>query len=181
MSGQAHVDVRPCAPADAEALALVGRASFLGTFAGVLDGRDILAHCESRHAPEAYRRWPAGPGCAAWLAAAAPGGAAVGDLVLSPASLPLEDRREDDLEVKRVYLLHRFQGGGLGRRLMDAAVAHPRGAGSRRLRLGVRARNRAAIRFCQRFGNRAAGSRRFRAGDTAYEDTILAFDLQEHG
>jgi hypothetical protein len=37
--------------------------------------------------------------------------------------LPLPDLREDDLEVKRIYLLHRAQGTGIGVRLMKEAVA----------------------------------------------------------
>lgn len=175
------VDIRVCTPADAGALALVGRASFLETFAGVLDGGDVLAHCESQHAPEIYGRWMSDPRCAVWMAIAQPGGAPVGYLVLAPASLPLDELHGDDLEVKRIYLLHRFHGGGVGRRLMASAAEHARRAGCRRLLLGVYARNHDAIRFYERFGYRAIGRRLFEVGSTAYEDAILALDLQENG
>ncbi len=41
--------VRPCTAADAETLALVGAATFLQTFAGVLDGAAVVAHCAAAH------------------------------------------------------------------------------------------------------------------------------------
>ena len=44
--------IRSCTPADAQALALVGAATFLETFAGVLDGQAIVAHCEQAHDPD---------------------------------------------------------------------------------------------------------------------------------
>ena len=51
------VVVREAGPGDAERLAAVGRATFLETFAGILDGADILAHCGQEHAPSLYADW----------------------------------------------------------------------------------------------------------------------------
>src|SRR5438094_3659888 len=117
------VRVRPCRPGDEQALALIGQATFLESYAGVRSGANILAHCAKQHSPEIYRAWLADPRVRTWIAEMEPGQAPIGYLVLAPANLPLADLRDDDLEIKRIYLLHRVQGTGLGKRLMDEAIA----------------------------------------------------------
>lgn len=174
----AAVSLRRCGADDARALALVGRATFLETFAGVLDGPDIERHCARQHTAALYARWLAQADTRLWLAEAEPGHAPVGYLAMCPSTLPLDGARADDLEIKRIYLLHRFQGGGLGRRLMEQALADAHGRTGRVL-LGVYAGNATAQAFYARMGFRQVGSRRFRVGSRGYDDCILALDLPQ--
>ncbi|HTW75972.1 MAG TPA: GNAT family N-acetyltransferase [Steroidobacteraceae bacterium] len=169
--------IRPCAPGDEAALALLGQASFLEAFAGTLRGSDILRHCERMHAPQVYRDWLRDPAMHLWIAEVTQGAAPVGYCVLAPADLPLPDLGEADAEVKRVYLLHRFQGLGLGRRLMDTAREQARALGRRRLLLGVYGQNHAAIGFYESLGYRPVGTRVFRVGESDCQDLILALAL----
>ncbi len=172
------IHIRPCAAGDEHALALVGQASFLETFAGILEGHDIVAHCVQQHSSEVYRAWLQDTSVKIWIAGVAPGEAPVGYLVLAPPSnLPGADPREDDLEVKRIYLLERYRGSGLGRRLMSEAIGEARRRGARRLLLGVYGRNETAIGFYERLGFVHAGVRRFRVGAATYDDVILALAL----
>lgn len=169
--------IRPCVPADEAALALLGQASFLEAFAGTLRSADILEHCAHKHSREVYRSWLADARIDIWIAHAQQGGAAVGYLVMAPptsAELPLTDLNEHDAEIKRIYLLHRFQGLGLGAGLMLAAHERALQRGARRLVLGVYAGNRAAIAFYEAQGFRSVGRRTFRVGVTDCEDLILA-------
>lgn len=179
MSGGSAVEtrVRRAVAADADALAAVGAASFLETFAGVLEGADILAHCARQHAGPVYADWLGRTDTALWLAETGHGAAPVGYAVLTPAALPLPDPRADDLELKRIYLLHRFHGGGLGARLLRAAVEEARVRGARRLALGVYAGNERAQEFYRRAGFRAVGERRFQVGERHYEDAVMALEL----
>lgn len=179
MGGQsgAGITIRPCAPGDEQALALVGQATFLEAFAGILDGADVIAHCQRQHDAQLYRDWLALPAMRLWLAEATPGGAPVGYLVLSPASLPLAEPRANDLEIKRIYLLHRFQGQHVGQRLMQAALAQARASGAGRVLLGVYAENHAALAFYARCGFAQLGRRTFRVGRTDYQDVILGVSL----
>lgn len=156
---------------------MVGQASFLEAFAGGIDGRDIIAHCLKQHAVEKYRDWLSDGHTAIWLAEAAPGGAPVGYLVLTTPDLPLPDLGPRDLEVKRVYLLNRFQGGGIGARLMEAAREAARARGVPRLLLGVYSQNAKAIGFYERLGYRQVGTRPFRVGASTYHDFILALEV----
>jgi len=171
------ITVRSCMKGDEQALALVGQATFLETFAGILDGADVIAHCQRQHDVQLYRDWLALPAMRLWLAEATPGGAPVGYLVLSPASLPVPDPRPDDLEIKRIYLLHRFQGQRVGQRLMQAALAQARASGAGRVLLGVYAENRDALAFYARCGFAQLGRRTFRVGRTDYQDVILGIGL----
>lgn len=179
--GQAMNDAgqtRACVAGDESALALVGAATFLETFAGVLDGAAVLAHCAAEHSAAFYREWIDAPRSAAWLATVAPGGAPVGYAVLAPSGLPVATPRDGDLELKRIYLLHRFQGSGLGRRLLDAATAAARALDAGRLLLGVYAGNTAAQAFYLRKGFvRTGDTRLFRVGGQDYADVIFARDL----
>jgi ribosomal protein S18 acetylase RimI-like enzyme len=165
-------------PGDEPALALVGQAAFLEAFAGVIHGGDIVEHCLRQHSAEKYRAWLADPHTLIWLAETEPGLAPVGYLVLTTPDLPLPDVRPGELEIKRIYLLHRFQGLGIGRRLMDAAREHAKAAGCPRLLLGVYAQNTAAIAFYQSLGYVPVGTRDFKVGTNTYHDLILALPFR---
>ena len=168
--------VRPCAPGDEAALALVGQATFLETFAGILGGEDIVAHCTRAHAADLYRKWISDPEYALWLAESQPGNAPVGYMVVAPPQLPLPNTA-GDLELKRIYLLGKFQGGGIGGRLVSTAIAHAAAAGARRLLLGVYAHNTPAIGFYERLGFSRIGNRKFNVGGTDYDDDIMGMTL----
>lgn len=168
------VAIRPATGADAGRLALVGAATFLETFAGTLDGDAIVAHCARVHAAAAYAEALAG-GARAWLAEAAPGAAPVGFALLAAPDLP--GAAPGDLELKRIYLLSRWQGGGTGAALLAAATDAARAAGAPRLLLGVFAGNARARAFYGRHGFRPVGERRFAVSGRAYDDVVLARPL----
>jgi ribosomal protein S18 acetylase RimI-like enzyme len=173
------ITIRRCGDGDEVALSIVGQASFLDTFAGILSGKDILGHCVRQHSSEKYAGWLRDGESAVWIAEVEPGQAPVGYLVLTKPDLPLADISPDDAEVKRVYLLSRFRGAGLGRRLMLEAEANARTRGVSRLLLGVYSGNNAAISFYERLGYKRVGERSFNVGDNIYHDFILAMPLDK--
>ena len=171
------VGIRRCGPDDAARLSAVGSATFLETFAGVIDGDDILAHCAHQHAQQRYAAWLADAHYVFWLAEAQSGRAPVGFSMLSPPDLSSVATHDDDLELKRIYLLHRFHGGGHGAALMRVAIDEARARGAGRLLLGVYAENARALAFYARNGFVPIGERKFRVGGTDYYDLVLALDL----
>lgn len=170
------VALRPCVAGDEHALALVGAATFLETYAGLVAGPDLVAHTRLQHAPSVYAAWLADGQARLWLATVEPGGAPVGYLVLTQPDLPVETR-PGDFEVKRIYLLGRCRGGGAGKRLMDAAADHVQACGGGRLLLGVYRRNAAALAFYARYGFAQVGTRRFQVGGQQYEDHVLGYEV----
>lgn len=167
------ISVRRARAEDAPRLALVGAATFLESYAHLLPVDDILAHVGRQHVAEVYARWLGDPACGCWIAEHAPGAAPVGYLVATPPDLPLADLGPADWEIRRIYLLHRFQKGGLGRRLMEEVALDARERGIRRLLLGVYSQNPEALDFYARMGFTQAGTRSFRVGANDYHDFIL--------
>jgi ribosomal protein S18 acetylase RimI-like enzyme len=158
--------------ADAERLALIGGATFLETFAGLLEGDAIVAHCAREHGVEAYRALLGHDESAGWIAEAEIGGAPVGyALVTAPK---LAQARPDDLELKRIYSFSRMHGSGVGTALMERAIDHAMHAGAARLLLGVFIGNQRALAFYRRHGFEKIGERRFRVGNQDCEDVVLA-------
>ncbi|MFN3515157.1 MAG: GNAT family N-acetyltransferase [Phenylobacterium sp.] len=170
------IRIRRCEAGDEQALALVGAATFLETYAGVLPGADILAHCRTEHSEGLYADWLTRRGYSLWLAEAEEGGAPVGYAALTPPDLPVPTG-EKDIELKRIYLLNRFHGSGLGARLMTTAMDKAAKTGFTRMLLGVFGGNSRAIAFYARQGYAEAGVRKFRVGSNEYDDLVLARPL----
>jgi diamine N-acetyltransferase len=167
--------VRPARAEDAEALALVAQATFLETFAGILDGAHILAHCREQHAPAVYRSWLQRSDVDLWLAETASGRSPIGYAVLDAASsLPVANPSPRDAELKRIYLLSRFQGTGIGADLMQAAFTAAGRRGATRVLLGVYQHNARAVSFYRKMGFQVVGRRQFQVGAGVYDDLVFA-------
>ena len=171
------VTIRKADRGDAARLALVGAATFLDTFAGVIRGDDIVAHCRSAHAPALYEALLTSQGASAWLAEAVEGAAPVGYALLMQPELPVRDPQPDDMELKRIYVLSRFHGTEVGSRLMNAAAEEAIRRGAHRLLLGVYAQNQCALAFYAKHGFSKIGERQFQVGANTYGDDILARPL----
>jgi ribosomal protein S18 acetylase RimI-like enzyme len=171
------VIVRPAGLGDKHRLAAVGAATFLESYAGTLTGDDILAHCAVHHAATLYEDWLISGEVRMWLAEASEGRAPVGYIVMSPPDLPPSSVRPGDTEIRRIYVLHRFQGEGVGWSLMTTALDAARRTGKKRALVGVYGRNESAIAFYKRVGFTVIGERKFQVGTTVHDDLVLALDL----
>ncbi|MEL6362832.1 MAG: N-acetyltransferase [Pseudomonadota bacterium] len=162
--------IRPCTQEDVDALSLVGQATFLEAFAGVLEGRDIIAHCLRQHSAIAYQEILRANGSCGWLVEMK--GAPVGYAIVQSPDLPV-DLMEGDVELKRIYLLGSARGNGLGAKLLEKARAFTSANGGGRLLLGVYKGNTSAIEFYRKTGFHEIGERLFRVGDNSYADSVL--------
>ncbi|AZP14166.1 GNAT family N-acetyltransferase [Undibacterium parvum] len=172
-----NILIKPCTPEDGAALALIGQATFLETFAGIIAGHAILKHCAQTHSPAQYQEWLNDPQYQLWLAELAPGAAPIGYILVAPAQLPLAGISAADLEIKRIYLLSKFHGGGLGKRMLEHAINYAKQRQAARLLLGVYAKNSAAIGFYQHAGFQQVGTRSFTVGGIDFDDYIMALAL----
>ncbi len=168
--------IRRAGPDDAAALAMIGAATFLESYAHMIGRADMLQHVAAKSSAEAYRAFAADRGCALWIAELAGTAAPVGYAVLTPPDLPI-DTDDGDIELRRIYLLSKWQGGGLGRRLIEASIDHARKAGKRRVLIGVYSGNDGAIGFYRRMGCDLVGRRRFQVGEAVFDDVIFGMKL----
>lgn len=164
------VTVRLAKPEDAAAIALVGAATFLESYAGVIDGAALVRHCAQKQTEAVYAAAIGDPGQRLWLATLDE--APVGYLHLTPPDLPVSTR-PGDLEIKRIYVLSRLHGSGLGRKLLACAEDHARKAGAGTLLLGVYKQNHRALGFYGRMGFETLGERDFDVGGVTYHDWVL--------
>jgi ribosomal protein S18 acetylase RimI-like enzyme len=158
---------------DAAALSLVAGATLLDTFAGILSGRDLVAHCARHNTPEKFAAWTDDPESVVTLAETANGAAPLGYTVLTAPDLPVEIM-PGDIELRRIYMLSRLHGSGLGAELMERALADARAMGKTRVLLGVYGGNARARAFYERQGFTVAGARQFLVGETLHDDAIYA-------
>lgn len=171
-----RVAVRRAGPGDAERLALIAGATFLESYAELIPGDDLLTHVRERNSTDWYARHLADPAHALWLAETVATRVPVGFAMLSPPDLPMATGPAD-AELKRIYLLSRFQGGGGGRSLLQAAADEAQARGKRRLLVGVHSGNERAIGFYRAMGFADAGVRRFQVGESWFDDLVLALTL----
>ena len=172
MSASPTVNIRLALPADAPALALVGAATFLESYSGVIDGAALMRHCAQKQTQTVYAAALADPAQALWIAEADPGAAPVGYLHLAAPDLPVQTGA-GDLEIKRIYVLDKFQRDGLGAQLLAACEAEARRRGAARLLLGVYKGNAKALGFYERTGFLRCGERSFDVGGEVYQDWVL--------
>ena len=133
-------------PADAAALSLVASAAFLETYAGILPGADIVAHCRLNNAPERFAAWAADPACVVTVAEHPQGAAPLGYTLLTPPDFP-QPTGPDEIELRRIYTLATIHGSGLGPALLARALADAVALGRRRMLLGTHPGNTRARRF----------------------------------
>ena len=168
--------LRCASPEDAPAVALVAGASFLSTFAGILDGADIVAHVAKNSSAAAFAAWSDDPDSIVMLAEHPDGGAPVGYTLTTVPDFPIPTD-ERDIELRRIYTLPLAQGTGLGSALMARALVDARERGKRRLLLGVLGRNMRARAFYERQGFAIVGRRQYQVGSTLCDDFIYARDV----
>lgn len=163
------LNIRPST--DTRALSAVAQATFLQTFAHMIPAADILARADMQDSPAAFQS-ALDAGAKAWLATHPETDAPVGFALLTSPDLPEVDTSPGDLELKRIYLLHRFHGTGAGKALLAAVEAEARTRSAPRLLLGVYHDN-PAVGWYERQGFSTIGTRSFRVGNSVFHDKIM--------
>jgi ribosomal protein S18 acetylase RimI-like enzyme len=163
--------IRRAAPADAEALVAIGRATFAETFGHLYPPEDLAAFLAEAHGLARASADLADPQKAVWLVEA--DGEAVGYAVAGPCKLPHPDVTPTCGELERIYLLASHQGGGAGGRLLAETLAWLEKDGPRRLWIGVWSENHGAQRLYARHGFEQVGTYEFAVGQTRDHEFIL--------
>lgn len=157
-------EIRQAATTDAATLAELGATTFIESFGYLYHAEDLQAFLEESHSEAAYAKALENPGYALWLAEQ--NGRAIGYVqAAAQCALPHADVRQGEGEVKRLYLRHDAQNAGVGRALMDAAMAWLLREGPQTLWVSVYSENAGAQRFYQRYGFAFAGEYHFIVGD----------------
>ncbi len=171
------MSIRICTHEDAATLSLIGSATLLEAFAGLIPGHAILAHCRMNHSVAAWEKYLADSANKAWIAEIEPGAFPIGYSLLTEPDFPEGLAQVGDLELKRIYLFSRFHGSGSGPGLMQVALDEALARDAKRVLLGVHPDNARALAFYKRNGFVQIGTRPFHLGPETFQDPVLARSL----
>jgi GNAT superfamily N-acetyltransferase len=163
--------IRRAGPADAEALSVIGKATFSETFAHLYPPEDLEAFLADAYGLERTRADLANPAKAAWLVER--DGQVIGHALAGPCKLPHAEVTPACGELDRLYLLKAHQGGGLGSRLLAEVFAWLEKDGPRDLWIGVWSENFGAQKLYERQGFSKVGTYDFVVGNTRDHEFIL--------
>jgi ribosomal protein S18 acetylase RimI-like enzyme len=162
--------VRRCDADDATAISLLCQATILETYAGIAEGSDLYAYITKDLGTDTFRELLASERACTWVVETEIGKCAIGyAMVLSGEG----DHPFSTIVLERLYLLYRFHGLRLGKRLLEEALAFARTRRSGLMSLKVNAQNTQAIGFYKRFGFVTVSEEPFRAGERDYRTLVM--------
>jgi len=164
------IRIRPAEPADVPALAALAQRTWADAFGWSVSPEEQAAELENRSEAsfaEGLHRWT--------TLVAENGGTLVGYVQFGDVVIDGVDAQPGDQELHQLYVDTDAQGRGIGRALMEAALAHPRLATASRVLLQVWDRNAKAVQLYEGLGFRVVGTTTFTigSGKTA-EDIVMA-------
>jgi GNAT superfamily N-acetyltransferase len=169
--------IRPGRIEDAEALAALGRETFVDTF---VDGfgipypaGDLRAYLERTFSVATTREALLDATQAWWVAERERDGTVVGFANAGPNSLPHPEGRATHAELRRLYIAKRAQGTGLGTRLLEKALAWMEAHTDGPLWIGVWSGNVKAQKLYAAYGFAKAGEYKYPVGTWLDDEFIL--------
>ena len=164
---------RDAVAADAEALAVFARDSWVTTFGHLYPPHDLRAFLTAKYGAEIQRREIADPNMRYLLAFDDKGLA--GYCMMGALDMPVDDPRA--LELHRLYLHQRAKGAGVADALIQETIAWARAKGAPALYLSVWENNERAQRFYRRYGFEDFSEWDFMVGTVADRDYIWRLAL----
>lgn len=164
-----------CSLEDLAILQMISRRTFEDTFATMNDEANMNAYLQTAFDREKLRRELLNASSSFYFIYFDGELAGYLKLNMDDAQTDLHDPRS--LEVERIYVLKKYQGKGIGGRLMDKAIEIAREQNKSFIWLGVWERNEAALRFYKKNGFYQIGKHLFIVGDDPQTDLVMRKDL----
>lgn len=162
-------------PADVPALARLGRESFVAKFGYIYHPDDLATFLDQVHTPEAVAAELARDDRLYCIAEGDGRLLGYSKLGLAPG-WPEHARGQRAMELKQLYAAPDATGRGIGRTLMDRALAEARARGADEIQLSVYSENPGAQRFYARYGFEKVADIQFHVGrhiDAEYLFSLL--------
>ena len=168
-------ELRKANLSDLPELLALARSSFLQAFTAGNKPENVQAYLAEAFTVERLTHEMQEP--ASTFIVASLEGKLVGYTKLNLAAAQADVQDPASVEVARLYTLEEVWGTGLGKLLLDAAIAFAKQEGKTWLWLGVWEHNALAIRFYEKNGLRIFGSHPFPFGDEIQNDWLMRMEL----
>ena len=163
--------LRNCTPEDFETLRALSIRTYYETFAHLNTAEDMTAYLEDAFNVERLTKEFNDANSSFYLLYA--DGNLAGYLKLNEALSQTDINDSDSLEIERIYVSSEFQGVGIGRYLMEQAIAIAKERNKKYVWLGVWEKNEKAIRFYKKNGFYEIGTHKFVMGKDVQTDYIM--------
>jgi diamine N-acetyltransferase len=168
--------LRQCGPGDEDALSVVARATILETHAPLVNAVELYRYIGQELSPERFRSFLSDTAMRLWAIEIEPTRTIVGYAHALP-----DEKEPSAMEIKRLYLFHRFRSDGQGKRLMDASIAFAREKGSQAMLSRVHHKNDDAIGFFLGYGFQSIGEELFSAADEMSKVFVMRLEFSNLG
>jgi diamine N-acetyltransferase len=166
-----------CTRGDENILSLLGKSTFIETYAGTVSEKDIIEYCAKYNTEKYYRACLNDPQTKTWMILSGVLQAPVGYVVLAPSSIACVNPKPADLEIKHFYLLNRFQNETLKNYVITSIFRYARQMGCGRLLLSEHIYNEGSIRFYEQAGFYRINEYKLRVGSHEYNTIAFALDM----
>lgn len=167
------MQLRPATPADAPALARLGRDSFTDAFGHLYSPEDLAAFLAEVHDEAVVAAEIAGGECRHALAVDGDGTLLGYCKLRHPSKLAEHSQARDPLELGQLYCAAPATGRGIGGALMDWALREARTGGHDAVLLSVYSGNTGAQRFYARYGFGKVADIHFRVGEQLDDEYLF--------
>lgn len=161
--------IREARAFDATALVDLGRTTYTETFGDGYPPEDLAYYLDTAYSEEDFARQIAEPSSGVWVLEDEELG---GYITCGDCKLPSDLVQSGDGEIKRIYVLQKYQRGGWGAKLLETALDWLIETGRRTIYLGVWSQNYAAQRLYERYGFSHCDEYEFIVGKTRDREFI---------
>ena len=170
-----HFQYRSPSLSDSQALAELGRDTFIETFGHLYQTEDLESFLSQKYTREIIERQLADPSIRHQVVEE--DGELIAFIKIGPLDLPVSSPPSKASEIKQLYVRKSFGGMGIGRGLMSWAFEQMEANGIENIYLSVFSENHRAIRFYQRFGFTKCGDYHYPVGKHLDLEWIMQLPL----
>lgn len=164
-----------CTPDDLASLTQMARKTFVDAFAVHNKPADFKEYMRTAFAEQTFEKQLLNPNCQFFFVKT--GKNVVGYFKLNENDAQTELKGTESLELERIYVIQEYQGHGIGKWILQRAIALAKQKGKALLWLGVWEHNTEAIRFYQRHGFTKFGEHPYYVGSDKQMDWLMRLDL----
>lgn len=165
------ISIKKCTTQDFDKLRQLSIETYYQTFAHMNTAEDMVAYLEEAFNVDKFTQEFNDPNSSFFFLYSDERIAGYLKLNEAPSQTDIND--SDSLEIERIYVSSEFQGVGIGRYLMEQAIAIAKERNKKYVWLGVWEKNEKAIRFYKKNGFYEIGTHKFVMGKDVQTDYIM--------